>query len=420
MGWAPKMWLGIKHRGGKLGGHCAGAGGREARGAPGSGNGSGLWGWQGVRQGHQRSSPAPHLPVSSVAQPVPVWSPGCRAGSPTSPVLEGDLRAPGDREPGGVRHGASRPSRPSWLLCYPAAVVPAPRAGRAPVLPHARCPQPRCCCSCGLIGPNPRPQDVGHLLQQAPAGATRCPGLTISRTPYWLSTLARSCTKHCSMRSWKGRKSSVTFRLWIRIPSANSGVCRRGGCGSGWDRGAPRARAAGGVPQAVPARRSGPSACRCSPGPRGAPSGMTPGRRPAASPAQSRWWLPRAQGGAGALCSVPTPRAPARGSTRTSSVLTVSYLAKPPMTAGSTMPLSSMERGLTGRLGSFWCRLISLRIFSFVFIMVSMAFSSGEMMFCTQGRGGQQLPGLQPCPPQPRGLHISPRGPPRSPSSLWH
>ena len=55
--------------------------------------------------------------------------------------------------------------------------------------------------------------------------------LTISRTPYWLSTLARSCTKHCSMRSWKGRRSSVTFRPWIRIPSASSGVCGRTGTG---------------------------------------------------------------------------------------------------------------------------------------------------------------------------------------------
>lgn len=144
---------------------------------------------RGVRQGRQRASPTPHSPVSSMAQPVPVRSPGCGPGSPTSPVLEGDLRAQGDREPGGVRHRASPllpplvlsqgqkcPSRPSWLQCYPVAVVPAPRAGRDPVLLHARCPQPCCCCSCGPIGPNPLPQDTGHLLQQPPGGAPRCPG----------------------------------------------------------------------------------------------------------------------------------------------------------------------------------------------------------------------------------------------------
>lgn len=57
---------------------------------------------------------------------------------------------------------------------------------------------------------------------------------------------------------------------------------------------------------------------------------------------------------------------------------TFSYLAKPPMTAGSTMPLSSMERGLMGRLQSAWYWLIMVRIFSLVDSMVSMAFSSGD------------------------------------------
>lgn len=57
---------------------------------------------------------------------------------------------------------------------------------------------------------------------------------------------------------------------------------------------------------------------------------------------------------------------------------TFSYFAKPPMTAGSTMPLSSMERGLIGRLQSDWYWLIIVKIFSFVDSMVSMAFSKGD------------------------------------------
>lgn len=60
-----------------------------------------------------------------------------------------------------------------------------------------------------------------------------------------------------------------------------------------------------------------------------------------------------------------------------SDFLTVSYLAKPPMTAGSTMPLSSMERGFMANVSSHWYWLIKVRIFSFVFPIVSMAFSRG-------------------------------------------
>lgn len=57
---------------------------------------------------------------------------------------------------------------------------------------------------------------------------------------------------------------------------------------------------------------------------------------------------------------------------------TFSYLAKPPMTAGSTMPLSSIERGLMGRVQSAWYWLIMVRIFSLVDSMVSIAFSNGD------------------------------------------
>lgn len=66
---------------------------------------------------------------------------------------------------------------------------------------------------------------------------------------------------------------------------------------------------------------------------------------------------------------------------------TFSYFAKPPMTAGSTMPLSSMERGLMGRLQSDWYWLIIVRIFSFVDSMVSMAFSKGDKVVW-KGREG--------------------------------
>ena len=68
--------------------------------------------------------------------------------------------------------------------------------------------------------------------------------------------------------------------------------------------------------------------------------------------------------------------------------LTFSYLANPPMTAGSTMPFRSMESGLMGRLSSLWYWLIIIRIFSLAVDMVSMAFSRGLIVVC----------GKQDCP----------------------
>lgn len=67
---------------------------------------------------------------------------------------------------------------------------------------------------------------------------------------------------------------------------------------------------------------------------------------------------------------------------RDSRALTFSYLANPPMTAGSTIPLSSMDSGLMGRLSSLWYWLIIIRIFSLAVDMVSMAFSRGLMVVC--------------------------------------
>lgn len=48
------------------------------------------------------------------------------------------------------------------------------------------------------------------------------------------------------------------------------------------------------------------------------------------------------------------------------------------MTAGSTIPLRSIERGLMGRLQSAWYWLIMVRIFSLVDSIVSIAFSNGD------------------------------------------
>lgn len=58
------------------------------------------------------------------------------------------------------------------------------------------------------------------------------------------------------------------------------------------------------------------------------------------------------------------------------------------MTAGSTMPLSSMDRGLMGRLGSLRWRWTMLLIFSLVSCIVSMAFSRGLISSCKH-RGTQ-------------------------------
>lgn len=73
-----------------------------------------------------------------------------------------------------------------------------------------------------------------------------------------------------------------------------------------------------------------------------------------------------------------------RGYTFSVDSFTFSYFAKPPITAGSTMPLSSMERGLMGRLQSAWYWLIMVRIFSLVDSMVSMAFSKGDKVVWTE------------------------------------
>lgn len=66
--------------------------------------------------------------------------------------------------------------------------------------------------------------------------------------------------------------------------------------------------------------------------------------------------------------------------------LTFSYLAKPPMTAGSTMPFSSIDSGFMGRLSSPWYWLIMVRIFSLELLIVSMAFSKGLMEAYEEGR----------------------------------
>ena len=48
--------------------------------------------------------------------------------------------------------------------------------------------------------------------------------LTNSLTPYSFSTFFFSCLKHSSMRSWKGRRSSVTLFPWREIPPPNNGI----------------------------------------------------------------------------------------------------------------------------------------------------------------------------------------------------
>lgn len=63
---------------------------------------------------------------------------------------------------------------------------------------------------------------------------------------------------------------------------------------------------------------------------------------------------------------------------------TFSYLAKPPITAGSTIPFRSMESGLIGRFSSLWYWLIIIKIFSFVVDIVSIAFSKGLIVHCKE------------------------------------
>lgn len=86
----------------------------------------------------------------------------------------------------------------------------------------------------------------------------------------------------------------------------------------------------------------------------------------------------------GWLCPPPGPPATAPRPARAwkAEALTFSYLAKPPMTAGSTIPFRSMDSGLMGRLSSLWYWFIIIRIFSLAVDMVSMAFSRGLMVVC--------------------------------------
>lgn len=69
------------------------------------------------------------------------------------------------------------------------------------------------------------------------------------------------------------------------------------------------------------------------------------------------------------------------------------------MTAGSTMPFRSMERGLMGRLGSSRCCCTMLFILSLVSCMVSMAFSRGLISTCGEGRRWDPRPAAVSTPP---------------------
>lgn len=55
---------------------------------------------------------------------------------------------------------------------------------------------------------------------------------TSSLTPYSFSTFFFSCLKHSSIRSWKGRKSSVTLFPWREIPPPSNGIYKHRKCSS--------------------------------------------------------------------------------------------------------------------------------------------------------------------------------------------
>lgn len=112
------------------------------------------WGrWEGSAQGAgERVAPGCgdevvplllHSPVSGVAQPLPVWCPGHRPGSSAPPVLEGDLGAQGEKQPGKVK-ASSAPLLPSAQQCLPACPGHVPpshsrvKQGQAE-LPNAHC-----------------------------------------------------------------------------------------------------------------------------------------------------------------------------------------------------------------------------------------------------------------------------------------
>lgn len=121
-----EMGLGAKHGTGKL---RAAEWGRE-----GNARGTG----EGVAPGcgDEVMPPPLHSPVSGVAQPLPVWSPGHRSRSSTPPVLEGDLGAQGEKEPGEVKALSVPPPPAPFLVSNALPACP----GHVPP-PHSRAVQ---------------------------------------------------------------------------------------------------------------------------------------------------------------------------------------------------------------------------------------------------------------------------------------
>lgn len=61
-------------------------------------------------------------------------------------------------------------------------------------------------------------------LQQMKQSLSLSARPTSSLTPYSFSTFFFSCLKHSSIRSWNGRKSSVTLLPWSEIPPPSNGI----------------------------------------------------------------------------------------------------------------------------------------------------------------------------------------------------
>lgn len=306
--------------------------------------GPGRWekylGWRGVRPTQRcRASgregaeegvlgpalPAQHLPVPSIAQLVPVGSPRHGPGSSTPTVLEADLRTQGAQH---SQEGWGRRASPvlPWLSqgqqcshCHPMALLP-PHPGQTgtPTSPMHRVPHP---VAAAAVAPSSCSPLSSHVGRAPPAQ----PRLRLRRTeprhspspaprtgsPPWRA--AAQSTAPCARGRAAGPPSPSARGCGSPPPAAGPAGGQGGstwawGAPPGWGR--PRAAVpsgAGGLLGAVPARRSGPSASRCSPHPPGAPAGRTPGKRPERTPLSAVGRLAGLRAGRGGHTAVSVP-----------------------------------------------------------------------------------------------------------------
>lgn len=148
-----------------------------------------------------------HLPVSSMAQPVPVGSPGHGPGSSTPPVLKADLRTQGARERTRRDESAEPPlsfpcsarassalSAQSWFCAstsHPTAVLsPHPGQAGTPRSPMHSAPHHDAAAAAALSSCSLQPQTcigLSSVTPQVPCTTRAAPAVPAPCSPPWHS-----------------------------------------------------------------------------------------------------------------------------------------------------------------------------------------------------------------------------------------